>query len=45
VLLSALQGYKPIERLSEERDIGGSLGSRFPRDSFVTRDAGQVLEP
>ena len=43
--LSSVRGYKPLERFSEEKDIGGSLGSRFRATSHVTRYAGQVLEP
>jgi len=34
-----------IERFSEERHIGGSLGLRVSRNSEVTRHAGQVSEP
>jgi AmiR/NasT family two-component response regulator len=40
-----VRGYKPTERFSKERYIGGSLGLRLPRDRDVTRHAGQVSEP
>jgi hypothetical protein len=45
LFLSSVRGYKPIERFGEERDIGGSLGLRVPRDREVTRHAGRVSEP
>jgi hypothetical protein len=48
LLLRFENGRKPDQlvcRDHEERDIGGSLGSRFRVISLVTRYAGQVLEP
>jgi len=38
-----MQGYSPIERFSDERDIGGSLGSRFRATSLVTHYADQMF--
>jgi hypothetical protein len=47
-LLRFDNGTKPDQlvcRDHEEKDIGGSLGSRLRVTSLVTRYAGQVLEP
>jgi len=45
LFLSSVRGYKPIERFSEERCIGGSLACGFRATAAVTRHAGQVSEP